>query len=198
MPEIDPAAIREAVRKKYVEVAQSAEGKFMYPTGRQGAIKLGYDPAILAGLPDEALASFCGVGNPFALGPIKNSKSVLDVGCGAGFDMIVASRIVGGTGNVHGIDMTPQMAERARANLKRAGVMNGEVQVSGAESIPYRDASFAVVISNGAINLSPVKEEVFKEIYRVLRGGGRLQFADIAVNEALPPDVANSLEAWSQ
>ncbi len=112
--------------------------------------------------------------------------------------MIVASRIVGGIGSVRGIGMTPQMAERAGANLKRTGVMNSEVRVSRAESIPYRDVSFDVVISNGVINLSPAKEEVFKEIYRVLRPGGRLQFADIVVNEALPPDVANSLEAWSQ
>ncbi len=197
MPEIDPAAIREAVRKRYVEVAQSAEGKFMYPTGRQGAIKLGYDPAILAGLPDEALASFCGVGNPFALGPIKGGESVLDVGCGAGFDMVVASHFVRGMGKVCGIDMTPEMAEKARTNLRRAGV-NGEIKVSGAESIPCSDASFDVVISNGVINLAPAKEEVFREIYRVLRPGGRFQFADIVVNQALPSDVANSLEAWSQ
>lgn len=198
MPEVDPAAIRDAVRKKYVKVAESAEGNFMYATGRQGALRLGYDPAIIASLPDDALSSFCGVGNPFALGPINGGERVLDVGCGAGFDMIVASRIVGGTGNVRGIDLTPEMAERAWANLRRADVTNGDVQVSGVESIPYRDASFDVVISNGVINLSPAKEEVFNEIYRVLRPGGRLQFADIVLNEALPADVANSLEAWSQ
>ena len=194
----DPAAIREAVRQKYVEVAESAEGKFMYPTGREGALKLGYSAAVVAGLPDDALTSFCGVGNPFALGPIKAGESILDVGCGAGFDMIVASHLVGGTGKVCGIDMTPQMTERARVNLKRPGVTNAEVEVSGAEAIPYRDASFEVVISNGVINLSPAKEEVFKEIYRVLRPGGRFQFADIVENEALFPDVASSLEAWSQ
>jgi arsenite methyltransferase len=198
MPEIDVTAIRAAVRKKYVEVAQSAEGKFTYPTGRPGALTLGYDPAIIAALSDVALASFCGVGNPFALGPITGGESVLDVGCGAGVDMIVASRLIGDTGTICGIDMTPEMAERARLNLKGANVINGQVQVSGAEALPYRDASFDVVISNGVINLSPAKDEVFKEIYRVLRPGGRLQFADIVVNEALPPDVANSLDAWSQ
>ena len=198
MPEIDAAAIREAVRKKYVEVAHSAEGKFAYPTGRRGAFTLGYDPSILASLPDDVLASFCGVGNPFALGPIQQGEAVLDVGCGAGVDMIVASRIVGSAGKVCGIDMTPAMAERARANIRRASVADAEVQISGAESIPYPDACFDVVISNGVINLSPVKEEVFREIHRVLRPGGRLQFADIVVNQALPPEVANSLEAWSQ
>ena len=98
MPEIDAAAIREAVRKKYMEVAQSAEGKFAYPTGRQGALTLGYDPSIIASLPDDVLASFCGVGNPFACGPIKQGEAILDVGCGAGIDLIVASRFLSAPG----------------------------------------------------------------------------------------------------
>jgi SAM-dependent methyltransferase len=198
VPEIDPAAIREAVREKYVEVARSAEGKFAYPTGRQGALALGYDPAVVASLPDDFLASFCGVGNPFALGPIEPGERLLDVGCGGGVDLIVASRIVGASGKVCGIDITPEMAERARANLARAGVTTAEVKVSGAESIPYPDASFDIVISNGVINLSPAKDQVFREIHRVLHPGGRFQFADIVVNQALPADVASSLEAWSQ
>lgn len=198
MPEIDAGSVREAVRKKYAEVAQSAEGRFSYPTGRQGALALGYAASIIESLPDDVLASFCGVGNPFALGPIKGGAAVLDVGCGAGFDMIVASRLVGRGGKVYGIDMTPEMVERARANLQRSGVTDAQVDVSGAESIPYPDASFDVVISNGVVNLSPAKEEVFREIYRVLRPDGRLQFADIVVNQALPPEVANSLEAWSE
>lgn len=198
MPEIDAGSVREAVRKKYAEVAQSAEGRFSYPTGRQGALALGYAASIIESLPDDVLASFCGVGNPFALGPIKGGAAVLDVGCGAGFDMIVASRLVGRGGKVCGIDMTPEMVERARANLQRSGVTDAQVDVSGAESIPYPDASFDVVISNGVVNLSPAKEEVFREIYRVLRPDGRLQFADIVVNQALPPEVANSLEAWSE
>jgi arsenite methyltransferase len=122
MQEIDATSIREAVRKKYVEVAQSAEGKFAYPTGRPGALALGYDASTIESLPDDVLASFCGVGNPFALGPIRGGEAVLDVGCGAGFDMIVASRLVGSGGKVCGIDMTPEMAERARANLQRSGV----------------------------------------------------------------------------
>ncbi len=198
MPEIDAAAVREAVRKKYMEVAQSAEGKFAYPTGRQGALALGYDPSIIESLPGDLLASFCGVGNPLILGPVNRGEAVLDVGCGAGFDMVIVSRLVGSTGKVCGIDMTPEMAERARTNLWRAGIANAEVRVSGGESIPYPDAFFDLVISNGVINLSPAKEDVFREIHRVLRAGGRLQIADIVVSETLPPDVANSLEAWSQ
>jgi arsenite methyltransferase len=198
MPEIDAAAIRDAVRQKYAEVAQAAEGKFAYPTGRQGALTLGYDPSIIESLPGDLLNSFCGVGNPFVLGSLNRGETVLDVGCGAGFDMVIASRLVGSTGKVCGIDMTPEMAERARTNLQRVGIANAEVRVSNAESIPYPDASFDLVISNGVINLSPAKEDVFRETYRVLRAGGRLQFADIVLNQILPPEIANSLEAWSQ
>ena len=121
--DIDAASIREAVRKKYVEVAETAEGKFAYPTGRQGALTLEYDPSIIASLPDEVLASFCGVGNPFALGPINPGETVLDVGCGAGVDVIVASRLVGATGKVCGIDMTPEMVERARGKSDRSHVV---------------------------------------------------------------------------
>lgn len=198
MPEIDAAAIRDAVRQKYVEVAQAAEGKFAYPTGRPGALTLGYDPSIIESLPGDLLNSFCGVGNPFVLGSLNRGEAVLDVGCGAGFDMVIASRLVGSTGKVCGIDMTPEMVERARTNLQRVGIANAEVWVSNAESIPYPDASFDLVISNGVINLSPAKEDVFRETYRVLRVGGRLQFADIVLNQTLPPEVANSLEAWSQ
>ncbi len=197
-PDIDVEQIREAVRRKYVEVARSAERKFAYPTGREGALALGYDRSIVASLPDDVLVSFCGVGNPFTLGPIEPGDAVLDVGCGAGLDMIVASRLVGESGTVAGIDITPAMAEQAERNLARAGVENGDVRVAAAESLPYRDAAFDVVISNGAINLSPSKADVFREIVRVLRPGGRLQIADIVLDQALPPDVVGSLEAWSQ
>jgi arsenite methyltransferase len=188
--------IRESVRRKYLEVARSAEGKFKYPTGREGALGLGYDPALLEDMPEELLESFCGVGNPFVLGPINAGDAVLDVGCGAGFDLVVAARLAGPGGRVCGIDLTPEMVEKARRNLGVAGV-NGEVRVVSSEAIPYEDASFDVVTSNGVLNLSPQKEKSFQEIHRVLRPGGRLQFADIVLKEELPEKVANSLDAWS-
>jgi SAM-dependent methyltransferase len=189
--------IRGAVRRKYMEVSRTAEGKFTYPTGSEGARLLGYDPAALREMPGELLESFCGVGNPLGLGPVGEGESLLDVGCGSGFDLIVASRMVGPGGRVCGIDLTPEMAERARGNLKKAGVSNGEVRVAGAEDIPYPSETFHVVTSNGVLNLSPLKEECFREVHRVLRPGGSLQFADIVLKEELPPKVAGSLEAWS-
>lgn len=194
VPTIDE--IRESVRRKYLEVARSAEGKFKYTTGRAGALGLGYDPALLEDMPEELLESFCGVGNPFVLGPVNAGDAVLDVGCGAGFDLVVAARLAGPGGRVCGIDLTPEMVEKARRNLGLAGV-NGEVKVAPSEAIPYEDAAFDVVTSNGVLNLSPEKEKSFREIHRVLRPGGRLQFADIVLKEELPEKVANSLDAWS-
>lgn len=195
--ELDVREIQEAVRKKYAEISRSAEGKFKYPTGRSGVIALGYDLSVVGDVPDELLESFCGVGNPFSLGPIKPGESVLDVGCGAGFDLIVASRFVGPRGWVCGIDLTSEMVEKAQANLRRAGVSNGEVHCAGSETIPHDDGTFDVVISNGVLNLSPLKDKSFGEIYRVLKSNGRLQFADIVLKEDLPAEVAGSLEAWS-
>lgn len=195
--ELDVRVIQEAVRRKFTEAARSAEGKFKYPTGRAGAIALGYDPSVVRDMPDELLESFCGVGNPFSLGPINPGEISLDVGCGAGFDLIVASRFVGKTGRVCGIDLTPKMVERAQMNLRRAGVSNSAVHLAGSEAIPYDDSTFDVVISNGVLNLSPLKERSFREIYRVLKLNGRLQFADIVLKLDLPAGIINSLEAWS-
>lgn len=195
--ELDVAQIQEAVRKKYAEVSRSAQDKFQYPTGRSGTEALRYDPSVFGHLPDELVESYCGVGNPFSLGPIKPGETILDVGCGAGIDLIVASRLVGPAGQVRGIDLTPEMVERAQVNLERADVDNGEVRVAGSEAIPYADTTFDVVISNGVLNLLPLKEQSFREIYRVLKPNGRLQFADIVLKEDLPEEEANSLEAWS-
>jgi SAM-dependent methyltransferase len=197
MPEPDVRAIEEAVRRMYAEVARSAEGRFRYATGREGAMALGYDPEVLAGLPDDVLAAFCGVGNPFTLGVIAAGETVLDVGCGAGNDLIVASRLVGTKGAVHGIDLTPEMVQKACSNLARVGITNASVQQARSDAIPYPDETFDVVSSNGVFNLSPRKEETFREIHRVLKRGGRLQFADIVLKEALSPDVAGNLDAWA-
>jgi arsenite methyltransferase len=194
---IDAKKIQAAVRQKYAEVSGSAAGKFNYPTGRDGAIQQGYDPVIIRNMPDELIESFCGVGNPFKLGSIKSGETILDVGCGAGFDLIVASSMVGRDGKVCGIDLTPEMAEKAKSNLKRYGVQNYDVQVAGAEHIPYPDNTFDVVISNGVLNLSPLKEKCFREIYRVLRPSGRLQFADIVLKADCVGAACNTLEAWS-
>ena len=197
-PQQDPVAIKSAIRQKYAEVAVSAAGKFQYPTGREGAELLGYDRALIQSAPPQLLDSFCGVGNPFALGEIRRGSAVLDVGCGAGFDMYVASGFVGDQGRVCGIDLTVEMASLARKNLEKAGASNVEIKTVDTEHIPYPDHSFDVVISNGVINLSPSKRTTFKEIYRVLKPGGALQFADVVLEKYLPASLAGSAEAWSQ
>jgi SAM-dependent methyltransferase len=185
------------IRKKYAEVSNSAKGKFAYPTGEEGVRLLGYDPSLLEKLPGEVLESFCGVGNPFELGPISPGAAVLDVGCGAGFDMIVAARHVGPTGRVCGIDLTGEMVERSRKNVGLAGLFNREILEAGTEAIPFDDGSFDLVISNGVLNLSPCKEESFREIFRVLKKGGGLQFADIVLMEGTAQATACSIDAWS-
>lgn len=195
--ELDVSVIQEAIRKRYADVACSAAGKFGYPTGRAGAVEFGYDAMLLKELPDTALQSFCGVGNPFSLGAIYPGEVVLDIGCGAGFDVMVASRLVGPRGRIYGIDMTPEMVERAQKNLQQAGVCNAQVVLACAEAMPYAERRFDVVLSNGVLNLSPLKMQSFREIARVLKPGGRLQCADIVLQETLPAEVAGNLDAWS-
>jgi len=193
----DVARVQDAVRRMYADVACSAEGKFRYATGRAGALGLGYDPVELAKVPDEIVGAFCGVGNPFSLGPLRPGDALVDVGCGAGIDLIIASRILGNASEVHGLDLTPEMVAKARAHLTAVGVANASVELGCSEAMPYDDGSFDVMFSNGVFNLSPCKEETFREAHRVLRSGGRLQFADIVLREALDPEIAGNLDAWA-
>jgi len=190
--------IRKAIRDKYAEVSISAEGKFQYPTGKDGARAMGYDHAILESAHTRFFESSCGVGNPFSLGKIRRGAALLDVGCGAGFDLFVASKLVGESGLVCGIDLTEGMVLKARENLNLAGITNFEIKKVDSEIIPYDDHSFDVVISNGVINLSQRKGISFAEMYRVLKPGGRLQFADVVLEKDLPPSLAGSAESWSQ
>ncbi len=197
-PVSDNDAIRQAIRSKYAAVSISAEGKFQYPVGRDGVLALGYDRAIVEKAPAAFFESSCPVGNPFSLAQIEPGSAVLDYGCGAGFDLYVASKLVGKNGRLCGIDLTEEMAAKARENLASAGVAAFDIKTVHKDDIPYDDGSFDVVISNGVINLSPCKQTVFKELYRVLKPGGRLQFADVMLERALPLGLSGSAESWSQ
>jgi SAM-dependent methyltransferase len=193
----EPAKIRAAIKEKYALISASASGRFTYPTGLEGAQLLGYDPGVLSAIPAEMMASFCGVGNPFRAGVVHAGEVLLDIGCGAGLDLIVAGRYLGPTGRSCGIDLTSEMASLATRNAAAVGLAKVEVQEGSVESIPYEAETFDAVISNGVLNLSPEKELAFAEIARVLAPGGRLQFADIILEGDQARESPWSLEAWS-
>jgi len=196
--ERDVESIRQGVREKYAAVAKDVTGRFAYTTGRAGAELLAYDPDHLAAAAEPLFDAYCGVGNPFTVGEIRPGERVLDVGCGAGLDLFVAARLVGPEGRACGIDLTPEMAARARANLAAVGIGHAEVRVAAAEAIPYPDHTFDVVTSNGVLNLSPRKDAAFREIHRVLSPGGRLHLADICLADGVPAVESCSIDAWSQ
>jgi arsenite methyltransferase len=195
-PAPNPRTIREAVKRRYAQASRCVDDLFRYPTGLAGAQQLGYEQAWIEAAPAEMIAGFCGIGNPFALGPIGPGDTVLDVGCGAGFDLFCASRLVGVNGKIVGIDLTSEMVALTERNLKAAGIANAQVRQAGAEAIPFPDASFAVVIANGVLNLAIEKEKSFSELHRVLKKGGRLQFADVVLARELPP-LEMTAVAWS-
>ncbi len=179
-------------------MAQSAHGHFNYQIGRKGAIALGYDSALVETIPDDALNSFCGVGNPFAISSILPGSKILDIGCGLGVDLLVAREIVGESGHVCGIDLTEEMVNTAQFLIKGTGYENISVQHVTSEKIPYNDKRFDNVISNGVFNLSPSKLELFREIRRVMKPGGILQFADVCLVEGKVLDQTSSPDDWAQ
>jgi len=180
-----------------VKVAISPEESFKYPTGRAGLEAQNYDPEILNALSEEVSASYCGVGNPFSLGPLRTGETVLDIGCGAGVDSIIAATMVGPDGRVVGMDLIPEMLERARDNLRKTSLENVTFQEGSAEDLPFPEASFDVVISNGVFNLVPDKEEALKDVIRVLKPGGRFMLADQVLTTSQPADTKSMVESWA-
>lgn len=193
----DRRLIKEGIAGKYVKVAISPEGNFKYPTGRAGLEEQKYDPEILDALPEEVLASYCGVGNPFSLGPIQKGETVLDIGCGAGVDSIIAAAMVGPDGRVVGMDLIPEMLERARENLKKTSFENMTFQEGSAEELPFPEETFDVVISNGVFNLVPDKPAALKEVIRVLKPGGRFLLGDQVLTTSQPTDTKSMVESWA-
>jgi arsenite methyltransferase len=194
----DLEQIHTGIRDKYAKVAVSPEGQFTYPTGRTGLERLQYDAALVADLPETVVGSYCGVGNPFSLGEIKPGSRVLDIGCGAGVDALVASMVVGPSGKVMGIDITPEMIRRAEANKKETGVKNVVFQLDRVQDLTGIDASFDVVMSNGALNLMPEKEEVLSAAFRLLKPGGRLFIADQFLVAPISKDINARIKSWFQ
>ena len=194
---VDVDILREQVREKYREVAVEPHAEYHFHTGRPLARKLGYDTTIVDALPDRAVESFAGVGNPFSLRTIRAGERVVDVGSGAGFDSFVAAAHVGTDGEVVGVDMTTEMLAKSRATASQLGYAHVEFREGFAESLPVDDGWADVVISNGVINLCADKLAVFDEIRRVLRPGGTLQFADIANGRPVPPEALRDIDLWT-
>jgi len=194
---VDAEALREEVKHKYREVATDPHGAHHFHTGRFLAKHLGYDETFTASLPDVAVESFAGVANPFSLHPLSAGERVVDVGSGAGFDSFVAAHQVGPSGKVVGIDMTEEMLAKSRSTSRALGFTHVEFREGLAEKLPVDSGWADVVISNGVINLCADKRAVFSEIHRVLRPGGRLQFADIANSKPVPPSAVQNIDLWT-
>jgi len=194
---VDAAALREEVKTKYREVAVNPHAGFHFHTGRPLARRLGYADAVVARLPDSAVEAFAGVGNPFSQGALRPGERVIDLGSGGGFDCFVAAGQVGPEGRVVGVDMTEEMLHRSRAAATAMGLGNVEFRQGIIEDLPVEDGWADAVISNGVINLCADKRRVFTEIMRVLRPGGRLQFADIANGKEVPAGALRNIDLWT-
>jgi len=194
---VDPTTLREEVKGKYREVAANPHGEYHFHTGRPLARRLGYAPGLVDELPDAAVESFAGVANPFALRPLDPGEKVVDAGSGAGFDCFIAARQVGPSGRVVGVDMLAEMLEKSRASARAMGMDNVEFREGLIEDMPVEDGWADVVISNGVINLCADKKRAFEEIWRVLRPGGRLQFADIANGKPVPASALRNVDLWT-
>jgi arsenite methyltransferase len=193
---IDVAVLRSEIRKTYASVSKEPERDFIFPTGRAWAEDLGY-PEELAGVPETAVESFAGVANPFSLGRLQPGERVLDVGSGAGTDSLVAAQMVGPGGRVVGIDMTPEMLAKARRAAAEMGATQVEFLEADAERLPFADESFDVVISNGVIDLIPDKGAVFGEMARVLIPGGRVQLADVTIQNPVSEEGRRNIDLWT-
>jgi arsenite methyltransferase len=196
-PALDLGSLREAIREEYAAVASNPEKSFHFPTGRPLAHMLEYADEWLEGIPESSIESFAGTGNPFSLGEIRPGERVVDVGCGAGIDSLIAAKKVGPDGRVIGVDMSPSMLKKARFAAHEAELNNVEFRVGYAESLPIDECWADVVISNGVLNLMPDKDTALQEMSRVLKPGGRLQIGDILVQKTVPESAKRKIDLWT-
>jgi SAM-dependent methyltransferase len=194
--DLDVELLKSEIKKTYSEVSDDPDRDFIFPTGREWAEDLEY-PSELAKVPESAVESFAGVANPWQLGRLAPGERVLDLGSGAGTDSLIAAQMVGDTGRVTGIDMTPKMLAKARAAAAEMGVENVDFVEAEAEQLPFPDASFDVVISNGVIDLIPDKDAVFAGLFRVLAPGGRIQIADVTIQNPVSEEGRRDIDLWT-
>ena len=194
--DIDVALLKREIQRTYASVSAEPERDFIFPTGRAWAEDLGY-PEELANVPETAVESFAGVANPWELGRLASGERVLDLGSGAGTDSLVAAQMVGEAGRVTGIDMTREMLAKARTAATEIGATNVDFVEGEAEHLPFEDETFDVVISNGVIDLIPDKDAVFAELHRVLVPGGRLQIADVTIQNPVSEEGRGKIDLWT-
>lgn len=194
---VDAEQLRSQISEKYTEVALTPEKGFHFHTGRSLARMHEYPDAVVDTLPQSVIDSFAGTGNPFSMGDLKRGETVLDIGCGAGFDTLIAAQQVGPQGRVIAVDMTPEMLRKAEAGAREMGLTNVEFREGLAERLPADKESIDVVISNGVINLCPDKVAVMKQVHRALKPGGRFQIADIVVHKEVPQSAKDDIDLWS-
>ncbi len=194
---VELAELRDAIRAEYGAVAIDPEAGYHFNAGRELPATLGYKREWLDGIPEESIAALVGTGNPFALGALKPGENVIDMGCGGGIDSLIAAKMVCPTGKVIGVDMIPEMLDRARAAAVKTGLSNVEFIDGVAESLPVPDGWADVVISNGVLNLLPDKVAGIQDMYRALKPTGRLQIADITVSRAVPDAAKLDLDLWT-
>ena len=196
--DLDTRKLRDEIRSIYARVASDPSGEFHFHRGPDYAAEfLRYDRAALAQLPAESTASFAGVANPHRIAPIEEGATVVDIGCGAGMDLLLAAKSAGPRGRAIGIDMTESMAEKARASARAAGLDNVEVRLGDAMSLPLENATADLVISNGVLNLTSDKAVAFGEVFRVLKPGGRFLYADIVVANELSESIRKDIDLWT-
>ena len=196
-PALDVSVLRQAIQEEYAEVASHPEKGFHFHTGRPLARMLEYQNEWLDGIPESCIESFAGTGNPFSLGELSSGERVVDVGCGAGIDSLIAAKKVGPDGRVIGVDMTPSMLEKARQAAEEAELKSVEFREGYAEALPVEDGWADVLISNGVLNLMPDKAAALEEMSRVLKPGGRLQIGDILVQKAVPESAKRTIDLWT-
>ncbi len=194
---VDTDLLRSEVRKHYAEVATNPDHDFHFHTGRAAALQVGYDAALIESLPDDLMASFAGVANPFHFGLPRPGETVLDIGSGAGVDAIIAAKAVGPEGRVIGIDMTPEMLELARRNAATVRATNVDFREGLMERLPVDAGSIDLVISNGVLNLTIDKYRAYQQVFRALRPGGRIQIADICVDKPVPEKAKRDIDLWT-
>jgi arsenite methyltransferase len=194
--EMTPDEIKEAVKEKYSKVAKDPCGSFNFPVGKDFALKVGYPKDILDTLPQSMYESFTGANNPQPFVDLKKSEVVLDLGCGAGLDLYFYAKVIRENGKIYGLDISEYMVAKAKANMSMMGIKNVEIRRGYSDNLPFQDIFFDVIASNGIYNLSPDKEKVMREVFRVLKPGGRTVFCEIVLKDKLPADIRKSIDDW--